>query len=390
MSLIKTKSGDAHIHRREIVTPFLATNSEIRPRNPKRSTEKSAKRQKVSIRRRTLQRFMSGFATLLHAGMDLRKALATLERESREPLKSILGQVGARTRSGESLSSAMTKTGAFSAFHVRVVRAGEHSGDLEGALRRLAEVLEREEEIHAKIRNAVAYPLFLIAFGIFSFSIILFFVLPKFLGIYEEMGTKLPFLTKTLLQISGVIRESALWLVPVTVVLLAVMAKKLAHLRESIVFDRIRMGLPVLGNLFREIETANLLRILGLLLQSGLPAAQALKTSAEVLDSAIFRRATLSIESGVQKGGRISAEMAKQNLFSERVVNLVAVGEESGRLQTLLSETSQEMEKDVDQIVKTALIFLEPLLILCVGLLIGLMVMAALLPIFSLSSGLQR
>jgi type II secretory pathway component PulF len=323
--------------------------------------------------------------------MDIERCLRTLERESKEPLQSVLKHIMERVRQGESLSEAMAKAEVFSPFHIRIIRAGEFSGNLHLALTRIASVIEREAEIRSRIRNAVAYPLFLVGFGILSFCSILLFILPKFTTVYREMGSKLPFTTSVLLDISSFLRTSAFWLLPLIAVGAFILFHYAFQFRNNPATDRFRMGLPVIGQAVREIHTAALLRNLGLLLQSGLPITQSLDICAKISDSAIFAKAVTEIEKGVEQGARISVEMRRQNLFSETVLNLVSVGEESGRLDALLLQTSEEMEKKMDQIVKGAVALLEPFLILTVGILIGLMVIATLLPIFSLSAtGFKR
>jgi type IV pilus assembly protein PilC len=341
-------------------------------------------------RRKDVHAFMSNFATLLRSGMDLERCLKTLQREAREPLKSALVMLSQCIRQGDSLSEAMAKTNIFSPFHVRVVRAGEHSGNVHLAFARIASAIERESEVRGKIRNAIAYPAFLVVFGAISFSFILLFILPKFTGIYKEMGVELPLLTKIMLTSSSAFRANSIWLGPLLIFLAFICFKYLLRFRESLVLDRLRMKIPLMGSLIRDIEIAGFIRTIGLLLQSGLPVPQALHVSSQVADSAVFSQAALAIEGGVQRGEKISTEMRKLGLFSETILNLVAVGEESGSLEKLMLETSEEMEKKMDQTIKSLIAILEPLLILVVGVLIGLMVMATLLPIFSLSAGMGK
>jgi len=227
-------------------------------------------------------------------------------------------------------------------------------------------------------------------FGFVSFTIMIVFILPKFTGIYKEMGTELPLLTSVLLRISSIIRQNALWLLPLGAFLIFTAVKYLLQFRQNSALDALRMKIPVLGRLVREMEVAALIRTLGLLLESGLPIAKALNMCARVCGSAIFSRAVLEIERGVLKGGKLSSEMRKQQLFPETVLSITSVGEESGRLEELLLSTSEEMEARMDEIVAGIVTFIEPVLIIAIGILIGLMVMATLLPIFKLSAGLRR
>jgi len=341
-------------------------------------------------RRKDMLEFMRNLATLLRSGMDLERALRTLEKESRGVLRRALGQMITRVREGDSLSAAMTRAKVFTPFQINVARAGEYGGDLHSALSRIAAALERESDLHGRIRNAMAYPVFLIGFGVLSFLIMLIFILPKFLRIYKQMDVKLPFLTSMLLKVSSIFQTHGIWVVPLLALLIFLAFRRMLRFRENLAADRFRLRIPVLGKALHDIEVASFLRTLGLLVQSGIPVPHSLGILAKVSGSALFSRAAVQIEEGVQKGDRLSAEMRKQGLFSETIINLVSVGEESGQIEALLLETSEDMERRIDQQVKGLLTLLEPVLILIVGTIIGLMVMAMLLPIFSLSASLRR
>jgi type II secretory pathway component PulF len=341
-------------------------------------------------RKKALHAFLSNLAVLLRSGMDLERCLRTLERESKGPMRSIIAEMLRRVRQGDRLSEAMVRTGAFSDFHTRVVRAGEYGGDLHEALGRIAATVEREAEIRGKIRNAVAYPAFLVVLGSASFVLMLTLILPKFAKMYEELGSDLPLATDIMLRTSQAVTAHAFWLLPLVGVLAFVMIRAMLQFRESTRIDRLRMRIPLLGNLVRDIEAAAFLRNLGLLVQSGLPVSQALAVCAQVADSAVFADAAREIERGVHHGESLSAEMRRTDLFSETILNLVAVGEESGNLAHLMLDCSETMERRMDDLIRGALTILEPVLILAVGCLIGLMAMATVLPIFSLSSGIRR
>lgn len=341
-------------------------------------------------RRAQMQAFMSHFATLLRSGMDLARALNTLQSEtSPGPLRVAIGALAEHVRQGESLSAAMARVGIFTPFQLNIVRAGEYGGALPQALARIAQSIERDMEMRSRIRNAVAYPAFLICFGLASMAVMMLFILPKFLRIYDEMHARLPMMTALLLRTSSLARAYGPWLIPLAAILGVAAFRYVTRFRENPAADRVRMRLPLIGPIVREVEVGRFLRTMGTLLQSGIPATQSLRICSEITGSAIFAAAAAAIEKGVQTGGRISAEMRRQGLFSESVVNLVAVGEESGELDGLLLETAETIEKRVDELVKVMLTFLEPLLILVVGVIIGVIVMSMLLPIFSLSAGLR-
>lgn len=397
---VKSPSGQTQTLRREADCP-ASLRAALRAEGlvPVQLEEQSARKDATGgagparakkPRRREMQAFMSNFATLLRSGMDLERALRTLEKETSGPLRGVLGGLAERVRHGDSLSAAMAKAEIFTPFQLSVIRAGEFGGNLHYAFARIASALEREMELRAKIRNAVAYPSFLIFFGLASLAVMMLFVLPKFLRIYSEMKATLPWLTTLMLKTSAVLQTHGIWIIPLVGLAGYSAVRYLLRFRENLAADRLRLKIPLLGRIIQNMEVATFLRTLGLLIQSGIPVAQALNISAKVLGSAVFIQAAQEIEKGVQMGSRLSAEMRRHGLFSESVLNLVAVGEESGQLENLLLETAETIEKRIDELVKGMLTFLEPVLILVVGAIIGLIVMSMLLPIFSLSSVLRK
>lgn len=401
-AIVKLPSGEnKHLERQaESKTSLLALlrSEGFIPVRVQATREKSSLGFSLSFRqharkkpsRKDIHALMGNLATLLRSGMDIERSLRILEKEAREPLRTILQAVADNVRRGERLSEAMSRADAFTTFQIRVIRAGEYGGNLHLAFARIARVMERQAEIRAKIRNATAYPLFLVFFGLLSFMVMVIFVLPKFLRIYEEMHVKLPLITIIVLQVSYLFRVFGVWLIPLLGFGAVAGAKHLLKFRVNLSADRFRMSFPLFGAIIQGMETVTFLQTLGLLLQSGIPIARALNVSSEVGNSALFANSALEMEKGVEMGEKLSSEMRKQNLFPETAVNLVAVGEETGRLQELLIETSETMEKRIDERIKTLLAILEPLLILLVGVIIGAIVISMLLPIFSLSSGLRR
>jgi type II secretory pathway component PulF len=171
-------------------------------------------------------------------------------------------------------SRRLWRTNVFNPFHVNVIKAGEYGGNLTGALQRISQAIEREMELRSRIRNAVAYPAFLICFGLLSLAIMMLFVLPKFLTIYQEMNAKLPLVTSIMLKTSGFLRIHGIWMIPLLGVAIGGSLRYLFRFRENLSADRLRMGFPLIGTIIRNVETATFLRTLGLLIQSGIPVVR--------------------------------------------------------------------------------------------------------------------
>ncbi|MCE5231228.1 type II secretion system F family protein [bacterium] len=352
------------------------------------SLARSSGRSKKPRRRQVLM-FMKNLARLLKAGMDLERALATLAREDNGTAALPVERIAERVRHGDSLSVAMESLDVFTPFQINIIRAGEFGGNLDAALQRIASAIERELELRSKVIQATAYPLFLICFGLLSLLIMMIFIMPRFFKVYDEMHVRLPMLTHIVLTASSILHANAFWLVPMVGFAGFFGIRQLLHLSENESLDRLRFKLPLFGPLMFQMQILNFLRTLGLLVQSGIPVAQSLALLTKIAGSAVFSKIANEIEQGIRNGSRLSQELRRSNLFGESIVNLVAVGEESGHLESMLIEISCDLERRIDELIKNVLTFLEPILILAVGAIIGLIVMSMLLPIFSLSANLR-
>ncbi|MEN6626643.1 MAG: type II secretion system F family protein [Candidatus Sumerlaeia bacterium] len=340
-------------------------------------------------KRRQILSFMKNLARLLHAGMDIERALSTLAKESNGTGALPIDQMAERVRHGDSLSVAMESVGTFTPFQINIIRAGEFGGSLDVALNRIATSIERDLELRGKVIQATAYPMFLICFGLLSLMVMMVFIMPRFFKIYEEMHVRLPMLTQVILGTSSVLNKNVYWIIPLIGIAGFFGIRQLFHISESESLDRWRYKLPLFGPLMFQMQILNFLRTLGLLVQSGIPVAQSLALVTKIAGSAVFSKMASEIEQGIRNGSRLSQELRRSNVFGESIVNLVAVGEESGHVESMLIEISSDLEKRIDELIKNMLTFLEPLLIMAVGAIIGLIVMSMLLPIFSLSANLR-
>ncbi len=339
---------------------------------------------------REVARFLEGFADLLRAGLDISLCLSTLERECGSSMAPVVNRIARDIDGGARLSESMERTGIFPRVHCRILRAAEHSGNLEKGLRRSSADLLRRLEIRASVIQAVAYPAFVVGFGLVSLLVMILFVLPKFAAIYQGMNATLPPVTSALLNGSVFLRAYGVWISLVVLVFAVLLWHQRKHPRIRRIGDVIRNSLPFVGAIFRDGEVASTLRNLGILIQSGIPIAQSLDIGASISSSERFAHALRNVASGVRSGRRLSSELRQSGLFKESVLGVVAVAERSSRLDSTLLETAERIEKETDQSIRKLLVLLEPILILLVGMIVGVMVIAMLLPIFSLSSSIQR
>ncbi|MEQ8819170.1 MAG: type II secretion system F family protein [Sumerlaeia bacterium] len=334
--------------------------------------------------------FARNMSSLLRSGMDVEGALRSLEKENKGNMRRITGELSKGVRQGQQLSAAMAACGCFTTFQVRIVRAGEYGGMLAESLARIASSLRQEIALKARVRHAVAYPSFVLCFGILSVLIMIFFILPRFVSMYREIDADLPWLTDLLLGVGQIADRHKVWLLPAVILGLVALVAGAIRFAKTPAAGALRLKLPAWGQVLRQFEEAAFLRNLGILMQSGIPVPQSLRICAEVGGNSVFGLAAERILEGVSRGHRLSAEMRRQNIFSESVLNLVSIGENGGELSALLLDTAESMEERANEQVSKLLTYLEPLLILAVGVVMGLLVVAMLTPIFSLSAGLRK
>lgn len=397
-TLVKNVSGDNQTVRREASSRSMllaALRSEgLTPVRIQEVQTRSMQEWITGLRKRPSRKdtmnFIRNFAALVRSGMDVEKCLGALVRESKGAMRKVAEDLQNSINHGERLSSAMARSKAFTEFQIKIIRAGEYGGNLHEALQRLAHALESENDLRSRVINAMVYPLFIVCFGLVSAVVMIVFVLPKFLGLYSELNTKLPPLTQFVLDFSGFISNNAIWLLPLILILIVAAIRFLADYRRSLFADKLRMRIPLIGRMLLELKVASFLRTFGLLLQSGIPIPEALHICSDVADSALFSQKLREMEDGLLAGKRLSSEMANHGFFSETIRTIVSVGEEGGDLPRLLIEAAEELDQRADRTIKSLLTLLEPMLILLVGSLVGIMVLAMLLPIFNLSASLRR
>jgi general secretion pathway protein F len=342
-------------------------------------------------------------ATLLHAGMPLVPALSALVEQLQQtaetglmpwgprnsPLAEVMEQVTNRVNAGSTLASALEKhPNVFSSLFVNMVAAGQASGNLEGVLCHLAEMLEKRVNLTGKVKAAIAYPLMmiLVAAGVVLF--LLSFVVPSITRIFLEMNRILPWPTRMLIITSTFIKT---YLLPIIIVVcVAVFGIGFwMRTREARLFvDRSKLKLPVFGNLLLKLEIARLTRTLGILLLSGIPILGALEIAKGIVQNSFIAGGLDSIRNLVSRGDNIAAAIRKTRLFPPIVFHIIATGQTSGNIETDLLDIANMYDDEVARTAKMLTALLEPLILLVMGVIIGFIVMAVLLPIFEISQGI--
>ena len=326
-------------------------------------------------------------ATLLGSAVPVYEAIATLyAQESAGELKNILGRVRERLAEGSGLAKAMAEEPRiFSDSYVSMVAAGEASGALESVLERLAEFLEDQDAIRSKVITSLAYPILMVFVGTGVMMFLLGFVVPKIVTVFEESKAALPFITVVLIKTSHLVQKGW-WAL---IILVGIAAYVYRRLLRSDEFrnrqDSFLLRLPLVGTLSRQLILSRFAKVLGLLLVSGVPVIKAMDITSAAVVNREYRSYLARVKEKLIEGGNLSSALEKSPLFPPLMVHMIAVGEKSGELEKMLSRAGSAFEREFDTSMTRLMALLEPLLVLAMGVAVGFVVIAVLLPIFELN-----
>lgn len=343
------------------------------------------------LKSRELVQITRDTANLLKAGLPLSHALMTLAKRAGKPAwRGVLGGIRARLEDGQTFSQSLAAyPEIYDPMYVNLVRAGEESGKLVEVLLRLADVGEKRDDIRSRVKMALVYPAVMLSLGAVTVFVMLTFVVPMFVDVFRESGQTLPVPTRILIEVSGFFKTwwlAILISLPIPAYAFSRYAKSE---RGKHAIASFLLQIPILGSLLRKTEVAAFSQTLGTLLGSGLPIVNALAITASTLKNPSYGDAVRAMGLTVRDGGLLSEALAKQSLFPEMVASIVAVGEQSGDLPESLHQLAGENERDVDREVKIAMTLLEPIMIILLGSVVGFIVLAMLLPIFSIGETIQ-
>ena len=330
-------------------------------------------------------------ATLLSSGLPLMEALNVLvEQEDNQTLKQALASVRDSVREGSSFADALkTDTKIFSPLYGNMVAAGEASGTLELTLAQLADFLEDQARFRGKLTAALAYPVLMTIIGVGVLFFLFTFVLPRVVGMFEDMRQQLPFMTIALLWVVRAV-SSAWWAILIVIGGAAYYLRRyFSTIEGKARLDAALLRLPVFGSLIRMIAVSRFTRTLGTLLQSGVPALTALDIVRSVVGNSVIAEAISKARENVREGESIADPLRRSGLFPPVVIQMVAVGEKSGELEKMLLKISDSFDRTVETRITGLMSLLEPVIILVMGLVVGFIVIAIMLPILQMSSGVR-
>jgi type IV pilus assembly protein PilC len=336
------------------------------------------------VKLKDLAIFSRQFATMVNSGLPLLRTLSILEEQTdSKQLVKKLGEVRLDVERGSSLSGALARhEKTFPTLYVSMCRAGEASGTLDQVLLRLADTLEKEVSLRQKIKSAMTYPTVVFAMVILILAAMLLFVVPTFEDLYSSLGGTLPLPTRMLLATSEVVRKFFLVFVGVAVGAVFLLRRWIKTDRGRAAFDRFKLRLPIFGSLFQKTALARFARTLGVLNRSGVPILQALDIVQETVKNEVVAKAVRDVQAGVKEGESIAAPLANHKVFPPMVVQMMAVGEETGALDTMLEKIADFYEEEVSTAVESLTSLIEPLLIAVVGGAVGVIVISLYLPLF--------
>jgi len=329
-------------------------------------------------------------SVVMLAGMPLVSALSTLVQQLGD---NYLGRVFARVRDsvnqGITLARALEEYPAvFPAIYVSMVEAAEAAGTLENVLSQLADLYERRAKLVGKVRTALAYPLFMVCVGGLVVVFILSFVLPSITKLFLEMKMRLPWPTVVLIRTSDIVSRY-IWLFAIlSVGLIAGIGYWLKTDRGRQSWDRLKLRCPLFGDVIRKVEVSRFCRTLGVLLTSGVSIVEALRFSEHVAGSTVIAQAAADAREAVNRGDTVADALNRTGTFPPLVVNTIAVGEQSGTVEEGLAKIADLLDGDVEARLGTLTSLLEPILILVLGVVVGFIVLAMLLPIFDINQAI--
>lgn len=326
-------------------------------------------------------------ATLLRAGLSLDRSLEVLiDLATSDAVRQLLTAIREDVRGGAALSTALeARGGVFNRLYLSMVRAGEAGGALDIVLERLSEFMERSRELRETVQSALIYPAILVAVSVLSVAVLLVWVVPQFSAMFESAGKALPLPTQIVIASGAFVGQWWWAIILASVIAWLGFSRLWQRLEIRLVWDRRILSWPLLGDLVAKVEVARMARTLGTLLGNGVSLLTAIAIVRETLGNVALAGALADVATQLKEGKGLGRPLMETGLFPKLSVQMILVGEETGRLQEMLLRVADVYDREVRSAVKRMLSFLEPVLILGLGLIIGAIIMSILVAILSVN-----
>ena len=338
------------------------------------------------IKPKQLTVFTRQLATLIDAGLPLVRSITVLRDQSKPgPVKNITANLAEEVEAGSTFSEALAKhPKTFSKLYINMIKAGEVGGVMEVVLERLATFAEKTEKLQSRIKSAMVYPALVVIIAVGVLAFLMTVIVPQFMKIFKDVGATLPGITVFLQHLSTFMVSQ--WYVMVGIIVgVAFIYKSLAKMDKTKYYvDMLKINIPVFGQLTSKVGIGRFARTLGTLINSGVPILQALQIVKDTAENEVIARAIAQVHGSIREGESIAKPLGKSKVFPLFVVNMIDVGEETGSLDQMLLKIADAYDEEVDSMVAALTSLLEPILIVGMGTMVGVIVIAMFLPLISL------
>lgn len=335
--------------------------------------------------------FCRQFYTMFEAGLSINNCLGILKDQiSNKKLREAVALVEEQVKKGETMAGAMEgMEKIFPPLLVNMIASGEASGTLDQIMFRMSAYYEREDKITSKIKSAMIYPIVLAVVSIVVITFLLIFVMPMFVSMFKESGTDLPGVTKLVLGISGAITNY--WYIIILVVGTIVFFIK-AYIKSPkgrVNIDKLKLKMPIIKRLNEKLVVSRFTRTLSTLLASGISLIQGLFIVSSIVSNKVAEEAILSIRENMLKGGTLGEEIREKKIFPIMLSSMVSIGEESGQLDEILNKTADFYDEELEREIQNVTALIEPLMIVIMGVVVGILILSIILPMFNMYSIVQ-
>ncbi len=341
----------------------------------------------TKIKTRDKAVFARQFATMINSGLAVLRALYVLEEQTENPrFKKIIAAVRADVESGMPVSDSMERhPAAFDRLYVSMVRSGEASGALDQSLGRLATQLEKDDSIRRTIKAAMAYPVLIACFAIVVMIAMLLFIIPIFAKMYADLGGQLPSLTRLMMTLSNMLKGYWFIVFPGIAGVIWGIARVKKSEQGKRTWDRMKLKLPMkLGPVIQKIAVARFSRTFATLVGSGVPILQAIEITGKTSGNSVIEEAMVQVRESIRTGESIAKPLGRVKVFPPMVTHMISIGEETGALDAMLNKVADFYEDEVDAQIKSLTSIIEPIMMLFVGGLVGVIVISMYLPMFNM------
>jgi type IV pilus assembly protein PilC len=341
------------------------------------------------VKPREIINFSRHLATLVESGIALLQALELLQNQSRGPFARVLGEITRDLKEGSPFSAAIAKHDIFPPIYSRLMEVGERTGSLETVLRRVASHIEKEQAIVKRVRGAMAYPAFIVVLAAVVVAILVTTALPPLIGLFGEFNTQLPLPTRILLTVSKFATTYKIHMLVVTVAVVAAVSWHLKRPAGRRQLDYLLVKLPLIGSINVQSNVSRFSRTMAMLLRAGLPLSDIMELVLQTTQNQVVRDALIGVREDLMHGEGLSKPFASSGLFPSMLAQVVAVGEETGALDTNLDTLAEFYAAEVDERVGALTSMIQPAMTLVIGLVVAFIAVSIIMPMYSIMGHIQ-